>query len=116
MVLYSLFRAATYKLRLSERKYRHLFENAAVSIWEEDFSEVKKFFDQQRALGVSDWRLYFEGNPQAVKQCAALVRILDFNQQALSVMKAQSKELVPRNLDYYFTEDSYETFKYNSLP
>ena len=111
VVLYSLFRTATYSLRQSEKKYRHLFENAAVTIWEEDFSGVKRFFDQQRALGVSDWKDYFEKNPQAVKQCASLVRITDFNQEGLRFLGVESKGLVSRHLDYYFTEDSFTTFK-----
>jgi len=111
VVLYFLFRAATYHLRQSERKYRHLFENAAVSIWEEDFSAVKGFFDRQRALGVSDWKDYFENNPQAVKQCAAMVMITDFNQEGLRFWGVKNKEEAPHNLDHYFTESSLESFK-----
>jgi len=111
IILYSLFQAATYSLRHNEKKYRHLFENAAVSIWEEDFSEVKEFFERQRAMGVVNWREYFDANPQAVKQCAALVRIIDFNQMGLQFLGIKDKALAPRNLDYYFSEHSYETFK-----
>jgi len=91
-ILYSLFRAATFDLRHSERKYRHLFENAAISIWEEDFSVVKEFFDQQRALGIVDWRDYFEKNPQAVRQCASLVTITDFNQEGLRFLGVNHKD------------------------
>lgn len=109
--LYSLFRAATLNIRKNEEKYRHLFENAAVSIWEEDFSSVKEFFDQQRALGISDWKAYFERDPKAVKHCASLVRITDFNQEALRVMGIKDKKEVPRQLDYFFTDQSYESFK-----
>jgi diguanylate cyclase (GGDEF)-like protein/PAS domain S-box-containing protein len=36
LVLYFLFRAATHHLTQDEKEYRHLFENAAVSIWEEE--------------------------------------------------------------------------------
>ena len=111
VVLFFLFRAATFKLRQSEKKYRHLFENAAVTIWEEDFTEVKKFFDQQRSLGVSDWRDYFNVNPKAVRQCASLVRITDFNQKALEFLGVGNKDDVPRSLDYYLTEDSFKAFK-----
>jgi len=110
-VLYVFFRAATFSLRQSERKYWHLFENAAVSIWEEDFSDVKKFFDQQRSLGVTDWRAYFNNNPQAVKQCASMVRIVDFNQAGLKFLGVKDKKLVPHKLDQYFTDDSLGTFK-----
>ena len=111
VILYFSFRAITRNLRQNEKKYRHLFENAAVSIWEEDFSAVKKFFDQQRALGVSNWRVYFEGNPQAVKQCASWVIITDCNQAGLRFLGVKSKAEVPSHLDYYFTEHSFKNFK-----
>ena len=35
-------------LRESELKYRSLFEDSAVPIWEEDFSQVKAYFEQLR--------------------------------------------------------------------
>ncbi len=111
ILLYSLFQGATYSLRHNEKKYRHLFENASVSIWEEDFSEVKGFFDRQRAMGVVDWREYFDANPQAVKHCASMVKITDLNQMALQFLGIKDKNLAPRNLDYYFSEHSFETFK-----
>jgi len=108
VILYSLFRRATHRLRQSERKYRHLFENAAVSLWEEDFSAVKKFFDQQRALGISDWRSFFDNNPQAVKQCASLVVIKDCNQAGLRLLGVKNKEEIRPQMDYYFTESSFK--------
>jgi len=111
IILYALFRAATANLRDSEKRYRHLFENAAVSIWEEDFSAVKKFLDRQRDLGVTDWKAYFESNPQTVKQCAALVTITDFNQEGLRFLDFKSKDLVARQLDHYFTDGSYDSFR-----
>jgi len=109
--LYYFFRIMTHDLRQNEKRYRHLFENAAVSLLEEDFSAVKKFFDQQRALGITDWRAYFENNPQAVKQCASLVKIVGCNQAGLKFMDVKNKEEAPDNLDYYLTEDSLKTFK-----
>jgi len=110
VLLYAFFRMATQRLSRSEKKYRHLFENAAVSIWEEDFSKVKNFFDQQRALGVKDWKVYFDQNPQAVKDCARLVTITDLNQEGLRLLGLKSKDDVPRNLDHYFNESSLKTF------
>ncbi|MDE2008631.1 MAG: EAL domain-containing protein [Candidatus Omnitrophica bacterium] len=111
VILYLLFRTATYRLRDSERKYRHLFDNAAVSIVEEDFSKVKEFFDRQREIGDIDWREYFQKNPQAVRQCASWVTIRDCNQEALRLTDRKSKDEMSKTLDCYFTETSYESFK-----
>ena len=111
VILYFFFRVATHNLTVSEKKYRHLFENSALSIWEEDFSVVKEFLDQQRILGVTDWNAYFDSHPEAVKQCASLVEITDFNQEGLRFLGIKDKQEAPRTLDYYFTDDSYEIFK-----
>ncbi len=111
IILYFLFRAATRSMRHSEEKYRQLFEEAAVSIWEEDFSRVKEFFYQKRGEGTSDWRAYFDKNPQDVMLCASLVKITDVNKEGLRFWGVKTKDEIPRNLDYYFSEYSLETFK-----
>ena len=38
----------------SERRYRHIFQTAGVSIWEEDFSQVKAAIDDLKAQGVPE--------------------------------------------------------------
>jgi signal transduction histidine kinase len=78
-------------LQESEERYRLLFEGSPVSIWEEDFSQVKAHFDDLRASGVTDFREYFEGHPDEVAVCAELVRVLDVNQATLNLLKAPDK-------------------------
>jgi|GEM_PF-6579446 len=111
IILYFLFRSVTRGIIYSETKYRNLFENAAVSIWEEDFSGVKEFFQYKKAQGVSDWKDYFDNNPQDIMLCASLVNIRDVNQAGLRLLGVNSKEEIPKNLDHYFTEYSLGTFK-----
>jgi DNA-binding NtrC family response regulator len=72
-------RLASKALTESEARYRGLFEDSPVSLWEEDFSAVKKRLDGLRKRGVKDFRAYFKSHPQVVKECAALVQILDVN-------------------------------------
>ena len=38
----------------AEDHFEKLFEYAPISLWEEDFSGVKKFFDDLQAEGVTD--------------------------------------------------------------
>jgi PAS domain S-box-containing protein len=97
-------------LRESESKYRALFESAAAPIWEEDFSQVKAYFAQLRAAGVQDWRDYFQNHLEAVKQCAALVRVVDVSATALALFRASSKEELLRDLPAFFDEESWPTF------
>jgi PAS domain S-box-containing protein len=98
-------------LRQSEARYRSLFEDAAIPIWEEDFSGVKAYFDHLRASGIEDIRAHFEAHPEAVAHCATLVKVLDVNQESLTFFQASRKEDIPANLPFYFLEDSWGVFR-----
>ncbi len=79
-------------LRESEERYRSLFEDSPVSLWEEDFSDVKAYIDSLRKSGVEDLREYFEGHPEAVTRCAEIVKVLDVNRATLKLHQTGSKE------------------------
>jgi signal transduction histidine kinase len=79
-------------LRQSEFRYRGLFEQSPVSLWEEDASAVKKYIDDLRKSRVSDFTTYFQDHPEAVAHCASLVKVLDVNQATLNLFKASSKQ------------------------
>lgn len=78
-------------LRESEQRYRALFEDMPVAIWEEDFSEVKKYSDSLKAQGITDFRAYFEANPEAAFECAPKVKILNANRAAVEMFHGASK-------------------------
>ncbi|MFW6115667.1 MAG: response regulator, partial [Chloroflexota bacterium] len=101
---------ATRALRVSEERYRILFEGAPVALWEEDLSALKKHLDQLRRDGLEDFESHFQAQPESVVECLSLVRVLDVNQAAVRLYQAASKEQLISNLDAVFTERSYETF------
>ncbi len=98
-------------LRENEQRYRGLFENSPIALWEEDASEVKRYIDELRASGVKDYRSYFGSHPGAVRECTGLVRILDVNQATLDLYGAESKEELLAGLDQVLAEGSYDIFK-----
>ncbi len=98
-------------LRESEKRYYGLFENSPISIWEEDFSEVKRFVDSLRASGVQDFKSHFEQHPDDVSRCVALVRILDVNQATLDFYQVSDKETFRKGLARFFVGDSYHIFR-----
>jgi len=98
-------------LRAGERRYRELFENSPIALWEEDASEVRRYLDELRASGVKDFRGYFGDHPEAVRKCASLVKVLDVNRATLDLYGAKSKKELLAGLDRVLTEDSYEVFK-----
>ncbi|MEJ2155022.1 MAG: response regulator [Desulfobacteraceae bacterium] len=98
-------------LRNSEDRYRGLFENSPISLWEEDFSQVKAYFDGMRKSGIADFRSYFASHPEAVARCTQLVRVLDVNKATLDLLRAKDKDELLAGLPKIFTEESLEVFR-----
>jgi PAS domain S-box-containing protein len=97
-------------LRDSERRYRNIFETAGVSIWEEDFSEVKAAIESLKAQGVGDFREYIAAHPEFVRQAIAMVKIVDVNDATLKLFGATSKEDLLRSLHAIFTPETEKVF------
>ncbi|MFZ1377093.1 MAG: PAS domain S-box protein [Geothrix sp.] len=98
-------------LRESETRFRAMFEDSPIGIWEEDFSQVKAHLDALRHQGVVDFRAHFAKHPGEVAHLASLVRVLRVNRASLLSLKAGNEAELVRNLQDYFTPDSLETFK-----
>lgn len=95
----------------SEKRYRSLFENSPVSLWEEDFSQVKAYIDQLSSQGVKDLEDYLSRHREVVARCARLVRVLDVNDAALALHRASDKASLLGSLDRTFTEQSLAAFQ-----
>ncbi|HEY9858910.1 MAG TPA: PAS domain-containing protein [Candidatus Obscuribacterales bacterium] len=93
-----------------EQRYRYIFEAVNVSIWEEDFSEVKAAIDQLKATGIQDFRQYFAEHPEFVQQMASLARLQDMNQATLKMLGAQDKTELLTSLDYIFLPETEAAF------
>jgi diguanylate cyclase (GGDEF)-like protein len=98
-------------LQKSNERYRVLFENSPISLWEEDFSGVKRIVDETKKQGVSDFRNYFSDHPEILKKCVLSVKVLDINQASLELFNALSKEEILNNIPYIFSDETLELFK-----
>jgi len=85
-------------LRESETRYRGLFENSPVALWEEDFSSVKRHIEKLKQSGVTDLRKFLEGHPQELLAIVNKVKVLDVNQAAMAMVRATHKEQLLGNL------------------
>ncbi|MCA9931035.1 MAG: PAS domain S-box protein [Anaerolineales bacterium] len=92
-------------------KYRALFEATPVSLWEEDFSEIKKFIDQLREDGVTDFRAHFDRHPEDVFHYIEHINVIDVNQTTLHMYRAKSKAHLLDNLEAIFGPDAFNVFK-----
>jgi diguanylate cyclase (GGDEF)-like protein/PAS domain S-box-containing protein len=104
-------KTATEKLQNSNDRYRSLFENSPISLWEEDFSVVKQITDEMKNEGVKDIREYLTNNPEIIRQCAAEVRVLDVNNATLEMFGAKNKDELLNNLSKIFIDETYDVFK-----
>ncbi len=78
-------------LRERETRYRALFEDSPVSLWEEDFSAVKRRLDALRQDGITNFEEYFAAHPDVVNECVALVKVLDVNHANDGFAEGQSQ-------------------------
>jgi diguanylate cyclase (GGDEF)-like protein len=94
----------------AEQRYEILFEAAPISLWQEDYSAVKKYFDSLRADGVTDFREYLDEHPEAVMHCAGLIKVVDVNNKTLELFGASSKKQLLQNVDKIFRDEMSEHF------
>ena len=107
------------KLKESERRYRELFENSPISLWEQDLSELKNYLDKLQASGINDFEKYFNDYPEEILRCISKIKIIDLNQKTVELYKANNKEeLIDRqrriieSFDLkFFTEDTIVAHK-----
>jgi PAS domain S-box-containing protein len=98
-------------LQESETRYRGLFEDSPISLWEEDFSAVKARLDALKAQGITDMRAYLKSHPHEVVDCFALIRILGINKATVMLFKARNKDdLMKKRLDLIVASQLYQNF------
>ena len=96
-------------LRESEERFRSIFQTAAVSIWEEDYSEVRAALDELRAQGVADFRRYLAEHPGFAQRAVQMVKVLDVNEATLKLYGAKEKtELLGKLENFVKPDDLHE--------
>jgi len=98
------------ELEKSEKRYRSLFEESPISIWEEDLSKVKKYLDELKDFGVKDFEKYLAENPEKVEDITEMLEVKDVNKTTLEVFGANSKEEIFDNFDKILRDEAMEGF------
>ena len=89
-------------LREAQVRYRMLFEEAPLPLWEQDLSGLKQYLDGLRAAGVTDVGAYLQAQPAEIDACVAFIHTLDANQTAVTFYGAASKADLIANLPRIF--------------
>jgi diguanylate cyclase (GGDEF)-like protein/PAS domain S-box-containing protein len=86
-------------LRENEMRYRSLFEDSPISLWEEDFSQLKLEIDRFKSMGVKNFHEFFASNVDVVENIMRKIKIINVNQATIKLFNAQSKEVFLKGLD-----------------
>lgn len=98
-------------LRQGEERYRSLYEDSPIAIWEEDFSAIKSYTDELRRQGVTDFRTFFEQQPEIVRHYADLAQVVDVNETTLKLYQAANKAEFFNGLGQIFGPETLASFQ-----
>jgi PAS domain S-box-containing protein len=99
-------RHAEEALRASETRYRSLFEDSPIALWEQDFSTVRLELERLRQSGEGDLRAYLDNHPQFLSKLAGFIQVLDANRATVELYKAGNKPGLRGGLACLETGDS----------
>ncbi len=85
--------------------FQSLFEYAPVSLWEEDYSDLKLFLDNLRAHGVLDLDHYLDEHPEEIENCVQRIRMRRVNRKTLCMFGAASQEELLAKYDGIFRDE-----------
>ncbi len=88
-----------------ERDDASMFELAPVSLWLEDYSELKALLDEWRRAGVTDLRAYLREDLDRVRRCASRLKVVKVNAKTLSLFEVASLAELVANLGSIFRDD-----------
>ncbi|HUI70735.1 MAG TPA: PAS domain-containing protein, partial [Spirochaetia bacterium] len=80
-------------------KYRSIFLHTAVSLWEEDISELRQMIKSWRVRGIRDLRVYLDNHPRVLKKAIHSIRVVDVNDMTLRLYEAKDKKELLGPLD-----------------
>ncbi|NOG45154.1 MAG: PAS domain S-box protein [Calditrichaeota bacterium] len=99
-------------LKQNESRYKQLFDNSPVPLWEEDYSEIIEYLEAKKKSGISNFLEFFEQKQDQLKKCVSMIKVINVNKAAVVLYKAQNKDQLLNNIEKTFTENSYRIFKY----
>ncbi len=94
----------TEALAESRERYRALFENSPISLWELDFSDAMAYAKEVAAGADGDVVEYLEANPTEYREILERYEVIDVNENAVEYYDADSKDHLIRDIETVATE------------
>jgi PAS domain S-box-containing protein len=79
-------------LRRSEQRYRHLFHNMPLALWQLNGDRLGAMFRELRAQGVTDLSAYIDDNPGFVSTMIGAMVVEEVNDYAIKMFGARSRD------------------------
>lgn len=94
-------------LRMSEYRYRNMFQTMAVAFWEVDFNRVGAMLIPLRDQGVTDLRAYLLANRDFVRTTMERAVVIDLNESGLALFGAEKREdIIGRSIADFWPQAS----------
>ena len=99
-------------IKKSETRFKSLFDNSPIALWEEDFSAVKNYLGELHLLNENPETVisYLNEHPEVVQNCIALVKILDVSNKCLTLYKLKTKEELLNKSNIIIGKNSTRSF------
>jgi PAS domain S-box-containing protein len=88
-------------LRNSEQRYRHLFQNMPIALWQLDASEVIELFKGLRVDGVAELGPYAAQHPDFLPRAMEAVKIEEVNERMIEMLGARDASEILGSITRY---------------
>jgi PAS domain S-box-containing protein len=94
----------------AEHRYYNVFQAMAVSFWELDFSAVGAMVRRLVNAGTKDLAQYFAEHPDFVREMIRATRVIDVNDQSVSLLGRGDKQEMLGTLEPYWPQGSLAVY------
>jgi len=91
-------------------RFKLIFENSPIAIWEEDVSCFVKLLEQLNKQQIVSYRKYLLQHPRVAARAFSEVKVLDVNKAALRLYGAKTKKELSQRFGKTFTKDDIRVF------
>lgn len=99
------------QIKESEARFKSLYYDSPISLWEEDFSEVKKILDQKTGRNPGKVMQILENDDKLLYECVDAVKIVDVNDTSMEIYGTSDKSKLLQGLRTIVMDKSNELLR-----
>lgn len=99
-------------IQKSETRFKSLFDDSPIPLWEKDFSEVKNYLQELNLINKDPETVsnFLKQNPEVKVKCISLVQIIDVNNSCLKLYQVETKEEIASRFHTLINTDFSNAF------